>query len=222
MSQLSTNYLEEYCSFLAGGCRQTTPMPAVKHDGGRVTNWAFIAPTGPGHLAVTELTGWTPLYTKALLSQMWGHLSHSLSLAEIGSCNKTMIPNTAANQQQNGWKRKESVCCNGSVKVQTSTLFKCLRDLCLNNCRETLVNWSYKEEWTKFPPLQCERLISSYCKQWLQVIAAKDGSTSRWILDWPSHNKWHTVIYEKKKAEQNIKFEPTRFTRSIKITVSAI
>ena len=46
---------------------------------------------------------------------------------------------------QHSWKRKESRCCNGPVKVQTSSWLKCcggtLRELCINQC--------CKPQWTE-------------------------------------------------------------------------
>jgi len=48
-----------------------------------------------------------------------------------------MIPNTAADLQQNVWKREESRCCNGPVRVQTSTCLKC----CGGTFRETVNFW---------------------------------------------------------------------------------
>ncbi len=33
------------------------------------------------------------------------------------------------------------------------------------------------EEWAKIPPQRCERLIASYCKRLIAVIAAKGGSS---------------------------------------------
>ncbi len=35
-----------------------------------------------------------------------------------------------------------------------------------------------KEEWAKIPPQQCERLIASYRKRLIAVVAAKGGTTS--------------------------------------------
>ena len=35
-----------------------------------------------------------------------------------------------------------------------------------------------KEEWAKIAPQQCERLIVSYCKHLIAVVAAKGGTTS--------------------------------------------
>ncbi len=36
----------------------------------------------------------------------------------------------------------------------------------------------WKEEWAKIPPQRYERLISSYSKRWIAVVAAKGGTTS--------------------------------------------
>ncbi len=35
-----------------------------------------------------------------------------------------------------------------------------------------------KEEWAKVPPQRCERLIASYCKRLIAVVAANGGTTS--------------------------------------------
>lgn len=48
------------------------------------------------------------------------HVKHSDG-GGVGSCNRTVIPTRPGDLQQNDWKRKVSRCCNGTVKVQTST-----------------------------------------------------------------------------------------------------
>ena len=50
------------------------------------------------------------------IMNMWGHLSESLSLAAVRSSKTTMIPNTAANLQQNDWKRQKSKCLVKSLQ----------------------------------------------------------------------------------------------------------
>ncbi len=55
--------------------------------------------------------------------------------AKIGSCNRTMIPSTPANLQQNGWKIRESRCCNiaKSRLIQTQMLWW---ELCIKNAHK--------------------------------------------------------------------------------------
>ena len=36
----------------------------------------------------------------------------------------------------------------------------------------------YKEEWETNPPQQSERLIGSYCKHLIAIVAAEGGTTS--------------------------------------------
>ena len=36
-----------------------------------------------------------------------------------------------------------------------------------------------KEKWAKIPPQRCERLIASYRKRLIAVVAAKGGTTSK-------------------------------------------
>ena len=155
-------------------CQHKYLIPTVKHDGGRVM--ICFATTGPRHLAVIKSTINSSVFHSILQSNV--RPSVRQSLATIGSCNRAIIPKTPANLQQNGQKRKESGCCSGPVRVQTSTSLKCCggtrRDTCINKSLQTSVNWSNccEEEGAKIPPQWCERLTKSYRKQLLQVIAA--------------------------------------------------
>lgn len=64
---------------------------------------------------------------------------------QIGSCDRTMLPNAAANQLQIGWKRQESRCCSSLVEVQTSTWLKLWwglkRERCMEKCSLTSKTW---------------------------------------------------------------------------------
>ena len=77
---------------------------------------------------------------------MWGHLSE-IKLGWNWVISRTMIPNTAANLQQNVWKRKESRCCSCPGNVHTSTWLKCcdgtVRELCINKCLQTTMDGCY-------------------------------------------------------------------------------
>jgi len=110
-------------------------IPTVKHGGGGLMIWACSAATGPGHLAVIESTMNSSVYQSILESNVRPSV-WQLKLGWNWVINRTMIPNTATHLQQKVWKRKESVCCNGPVKVQTSIWLKCcggtLRELCIN------------------------------------------------------------------------------------------
>ncbi len=44
-----------------------------------------------------------------------------------------------------------------------------------------------KEEWAKIPPQWCERLIASYLKRLIEVVAAKGGTTSYYL---PARHVW--------------------------------
>jgi len=103
---------------------------------------------------------WTPLYTKVLRSP--SNVKPSVRQLKLGSCNWTIITrrSTAANLQENGWKRKESRCCNGPVKVQTSIQLKWLdlkRAVHKQMPKNQSMNWSNV----------VKRLILSYRKRFL-------------------------------------------------------
>lgn len=60
----------------------------VKHGGGGVMIWAYFAVTGPSHTAVIE---------SVMNSRVAKYSRVRAELAEIGSCNRTMILSTLTN-----------------------------------------------------------------------------------------------------------------------------
>lgn len=95
-----------------------------------------------------------------------------LSWNLITQCNT--ISRTATNFQQGTRKRKR---CNDPVKF----LWNVGPELCINKWPQNSMNWS---KVVIFPRRSwwCERLIKAYRKPLIQVIAAKIGSISYWIV----------------------------------------
>lgn len=78
----------------------------------------------------------------------------------------SIMNSPAKKVQENGRKRKQSRCCNCPVQVHSKTWLKCcsrtLRELCINKCSQTLMNWS---NFVKIK--SCRKvlliIITSYC-----------------------------------------------------------
>lgn len=142
--------------------------------GGRVMIWASFTPQDLGTLQ-SESLPWTPLFSQ--------------SLSQIVSCKRPMSFMTAGNLQQKVLKRKESKCF---VSQSSDFSLTEIWDL----CTQTSINWTYKEEWAKISPLQCERAIKLLIKWMLPVIAAKAGSTSGWNMECTLLLHFHLVFVE--------------------------
>lgn len=67
------------------------------------------------------------LCTFKALNWLWSLHLNGPSVRQLKlvlNCKKTVILNTPANVPMDGWRRKESTCGNGPLKVQTSNLMK--------------------------------------------------------------------------------------------------
>ena len=146
------------CSLCLQSCIWTSHkhlIPTVQHGGGGLMIWACFAATGPGQQFNSSVY-------QSILESNVRPSDRQLKLGWNWVINRTMIPNTAADLQENVWKRKESRCCNDPVKVQLSTWLKyrggTIRDLCIDKCPQTSVNWSkvVKKSGQKKSPEQRE------------------------------------------------------------------
>lgn len=103
---------------------------------------SHFAATGLGHLAV-ELTINSSDYQSIL------ELSVRLAKLKL-SWNWFMRQDNDAKYSSKSiiecLKQEKSKCFNGPAKIQTSNLLKCcgitVRELCINDCLQTSVNWS--------------------------------------------------------------------------------
>ena len=116
---------------------------------------------------------WTPLYFSILESNVRpsvGYLSDNDLKQNLQIYNRMAEKNRRATVKRCGTALRELY----KVFKQMPTYWHQLKQYC-------------KEEWSKLPLQQHERLITS-CRKWLlQLIAAKGGSTSCGIMGWTSH-----------------------------------
>ncbi len=126
---------------------------------------------------------WILLSTKKFWRTMSGHLFVTSSWSELGFCSRTMIQNTPANPPLNGWRKTKWRLWSGLVKVLTWILLRCCgmtlkRRFMLENPQCGWIQQFCQDEWAKIPPQRCNRLIASYRKRLMAVVAAKGGPTS--------------------------------------------
>lgn len=87
--------------------------------------WSSFPWTDKTKVEIFDYNAQHYVWLKPNTAYQHNHVIPTKAWANFWSCNKTMSRNTAINRLQNNWKIKESRCCNGSVKVQTSTRLKC-------------------------------------------------------------------------------------------------
>ncbi|KAK3542958.1 hypothetical protein QTP70_007913 [Hemibagrus guttatus] len=158
-------------------------IPTVKYGGGSVMVWGCFAASGPGRLAVINGTMNSAVYQKILkenvrpsvcdlkLKRTWvlqqdndpKHTSKSTS--EWLKKNKMK---TLEWPSQSADLNPTEMLCHDLKKVvharKPSSVAE-LQQFC-------------KDEWAKIPPQCCNRLIASYRKRLIAVVAAKGGPTS--------------------------------------------
>ncbi len=153
-------------------------IPTVK-CGGSVMVWGCFAASGLGRLAVINGTMNSAVYQKILKDNVRPSV-RDLKLKRTWSMIQT-------HQQIHLWMAEEKQnerLWSGLVKVLTWILLRC--------CGMTLKRRVHarkpsnvaelqqfcQDEWATIPPQRCNRLIASYRKRLIAVVAAKGGPTS--------------------------------------------
>ncbi len=134
---------------------------------------AVFAASGPGGLSVINGT-MILLSTKKILKDNVRPSVRDLKLKRTW----VLIQNTPANPPLNGWRKTKWRLWSGLVKVLTWNPIEMLwHDLKRRFMLETLhvaeLLQFCQDEWAKIPPQRCNRLIASYHKRLMAVVAAK-------------------------------------------------
>ncbi len=126
-------------------------MPTVKYGGGSVMVWGCFAASGPGRLAVINGTMDSAVYQKILKDNVWP------------SVRDLKLKRTCVLQQDNDPKHTSK--STSEVHARKPSNVAELQQFC-------------QDEWAKIPPQHCNRLIASYRKRLIAVVAPKGGPTS--------------------------------------------
>uniref|UniRef100_A0AAR2K1L6 Paired domain-containing protein n=1 Tax=Pygocentrus nattereri TaxID=42514 RepID=A0AAR2K1L6_PYGNA len=158
-------------------------IPTVKYGGGSVMVWGCFAASGPGRLAVINGTMNSAVYQKILKENV------------RPSVRELKLKRTWVLQQDNDPKHTSKSTTEWLKKIKMKTLEWPSQSPDLNpiemlwydlkkavHARKpsnvTELEQFCKDEWAKIPPERCKRLIASYRKRLVAVVAAKGGPTS--------------------------------------------
>ncbi|KAK3535396.1 hypothetical protein QTP70_012260 [Hemibagrus guttatus] len=156
-------------------------IPTVKYGGGSVMVWGCFAASGPGRLAVINGTTNSAVYQKILkenvrpsvcdLKQTW--------VLQQDNDPKHTSKSTSEWLKKNKMKTLEWPSQSpdlNPIEMLWHDLKKVVHARKPSNVAE--LQQFCKDEWAKIPPQRCNRIIASYRKHLIAVVAAKGGPTS--------------------------------------------
>ncbi len=158
-------------------------IPTVKHGGGSVMVWGCFAASGPGWLAIIDGTMNSALYQKILKENVWPSVC-DLKLKRTWVMQQDNDPKHTSKSISERLKKNKIKVLEWPNQSPDLNLIEMLwHDLKQSIHARKPSNVAelkqfYKEEWAKIPPQRCERLIASYRKCLIAVVAAKCDTTS--------------------------------------------
>ncbi|KAK3557302.1 hypothetical protein QTP70_026615 [Hemibagrus guttatus] len=158
-------------------------IPTVKYGGGSVMVWGCFAASGPGRLAVINGTKNSAVYQKILKENVRPSVC-DLKLKRTWVLQQDNDPKHT-NKSTSEWLKKNKMKTLewpsqspdlNPIEMLWHDLKKVVHARKPSNVAE--LQQFCKDEWAKIPPQRCNRLIASYRKRLIAVVAAKGGPTS--------------------------------------------
>ncbi|KAK3514588.1 hypothetical protein QTP70_021648, partial [Hemibagrus guttatus] len=158
-------------------------IPTVKYGGGSVMVWGCFAASGPGRLAVINGTMNSAVYQKILKENVRPSVC-DLNLKRTWVLQQDNDPKHTS-KSTSEWLKKNKMktleCPSQSpdfnpIEMLWHDLKKVVHARKPSNVAE--LQQFCKDEWAKIPPQRCNRLIASYGKHLIAVVAAKGDPTS--------------------------------------------
>ncbi|KAK3536029.1 hypothetical protein QTP70_025510, partial [Hemibagrus guttatus] len=157
-------------------------IPTVKYGGGNVMFWGCFAASGPGRLAVINVTMNSAVYQKILKENVRPSVcDHKLKrtwVLQQDNDPKHTSKSTSEWLKKNKMKTLEWPSQSpdlNPIEMLWHDLKKVVHARNPSNVAE--LQQFCKDEWAKIPPQRCNRLIASYRKRLIAVVAAKGGPT---------------------------------------------
>ncbi|KAK3553212.1 hypothetical protein QTP86_031817 [Hemibagrus guttatus] len=158
-------------------------IPTVKYGGGSVMVWGCFAASGPGRLAVINGTVNSAVYQKILKENVQPSVC-DLKLKRTWVLQQDNDPKHTSKSTSEWLKKNKMKTLEwpsqspdlNPIEMLWHDLKKVVHARKPSNVAE--LQQFCKDEWAKIPPQRCNRLIASYGKRLIAVVAAKGGPTS--------------------------------------------
>uniref|UniRef100_A0AAR2LJV0 Transposase n=1 Tax=Pygocentrus nattereri TaxID=42514 RepID=A0AAR2LJV0_PYGNA len=163
--------------------RKKNIIPTVKYGGGSVMVWGCFAVSGPGRLAVINGTMNSAVYQKILKENVRPSV-RELKLKRTWVLQQDNDPKHTSKSTTEWLKKNKMKTLEwpsqspdlNPIEMLWYDLKKAVHARKPSNVTE--LEQFCKDEWAKIPPERCKRLIASYRKCLVAVVAAKGGPTS--------------------------------------------
>ncbi|KAK3528815.1 hypothetical protein QTP70_011602 [Hemibagrus guttatus] len=158
-------------------------VPTVKYGGGSVMVWGCFAASGPGRLAVINGTMNSAVYQKILKENVRPSVC-DLKLKRTWVLQQDNDPKHTSKSTSEWLKKNKMKTLEWPSQSPDLSpiemLWHDLKKVVHAQKPSTVVELQQfcKDEWAKIPPQRCNRLIASYAKRLIAVVAAKGGPTS--------------------------------------------
>ncbi len=157
-------------------------IPTVKYGGGSVMVWGCFAASGPGRLAVINGTMNSAVYQKNLKDNVRPSV-RDLKLKRTWVLQQDNYPKHTSKSTSEWLKKNKMKTLEwpsqspdlNPIEMLWHDLKKAVHARKPSNVAE--LQQFCQDEWAKIPPQHCNRLIASYRKCLMAVVAAKGGPT---------------------------------------------
>uniref|UniRef100_A0AAY4D9A2 Transposase n=1 Tax=Denticeps clupeoides TaxID=299321 RepID=A0AAY4D9A2_9TELE len=156
-------------------------IPTVKYGGGSVMVRSCFAASGPERLAVIDGTLNSTVYQKILKENVRPSV-RQLKLKQSWVLQQDNDPKHTS-KSTSEWLKKNQILEWSSQSPDLNPNEMLWHDLkkavhARKPSNKAELQQFCKDEWAKIPPELCKRLVASYCKRLIAVIAAKGGPPS--------------------------------------------